>query len=924
MFKSFLQDGNDLELIDLQQYILFKDEKEIDIRIGKTKTKKYLVIQAQYENNKTIDSFQTKLTVNNLKEKSKHFKVASNIDECFILLTNLFEIKDVWVKDILNKNYLKLVFNFQKKDLEINLPYKKNETKIFFRKGQAKNESINNDINLNLNIDENININEIKKNEEMPKKEEKIEEKAQEHNINESNNKKEEENKDKDNNINDIIKNNIDDEQNKNEIKVENNNNNENGLETDNIKNTNNIIENHIPDNKENIEIKDNSENKENEETRDNIENMENQENKINIDKKEEIIESIEDKENKNNLEKNENGEDKINKDNLKKKENIENLEGKENILNTENIEIKENKNEAENKEENMNNIININNKEINNIIKNNINDEIQNNKEEKDSNFKNINSKDIESDNMNNNNEDSNKNIENKIEIVNKENEKEENNNNKEDKVDKGDKEDEQIKKDNNNIIINELMEKMKKLEEENKKLKEENSELKEKLSQFDFTKEKLKKSEKEKEKLKIELQQLKNKLNEIKPIEENKPSKPNNINVDFSLRQQSLALPTRMDLNQAKNQAKKVQKKIKINPENKNKINIINEKEEDNKNQNIINIKFESKSPINLKIHRTITHSSYLKYSIDNTFTVFTSLKNELLLVYATKIKSIECFDLVKNKFHKAILNAHNGEILTIRHYCPKYLSQDLILSGSNGDYAVKIWDVKTWTCIFNINKIYQKGNMFSICIFFDEYQKESFVFTSSDSDYIKMWEMNGSFVKNINKTNINGNYFIDTYYDKKEYKYYLISGEMKSVKSYDINVGQLFRTYIDNNSFCEHVSAFIFTQGGIEKLVECEFYGTIRIWNFHTGNIIQKIDICRRTPLVSLCLWNENYLLVSCVDNTIKLVDFKNYALIKSFTGHNNEVCTLKKCIHPTFGECLLSQGLANEQIKMWING
>ena len=915
MLKSFLQNGNELELIDLQQYTLFKDEKEIDIRIGKTKTKKYLVIQAQYENNKEIDSFQTKLTVNNLKEKSKHFKVVSNVDECFILLSNLFEINDVWVKDILNKNYLKLVFNFQKKSLEINLPYKKNETKIFFRKGQSKNESINDNKNLDLNIDQNIKVDEISK--EM----EKNEEKKEEQNINESNNKKEEEysDKDKDKNINDIIKNNIDDdiiknnidnEQNKIEIKAEINNN-ENELETDNINNKKNKYENHIIESKENlennyniVEIKDNIE-----EIKDIIEAKENEENKNNKDSLDNK-DNIEIKENKVIIE---NAENKENKIIIESKENID-IEGKENIQSDENNKIEENKNEIEIKEENENNIIN---NEIKNIINNIINNAVLNSKEEKVYILKDINEKNKEipnntdTENPNNNkNEYVNKNLENKIEIAYNENGKEENNNNIED---------EQMNKNDNNIIFNELMEKIKNLEEENKKLKDENNELKEKLSQYDFTKEKLKKSEKEKEKLKVELQQLKNKLKEIKTIEENKQNKPNNSNTNISLRLQSIALPSKINLNQTKIQTKKIQKEIKAPQENNNKINIINDKEEINKNQII----FESKSPINLKIHRTITHSSYLKYSIDNTFTVFTSLNNELLLVYGTKIKSLECFDLVKNKFHKAILNAHNGEIITIRHYCPKYLRQDLLLTGSNDDYAVKIWDVKTWTCIFNINKIYQKGNMFSICIFFDEYQKESFVFTSSDSDYIKMWEMNGSFVKNINKTNINGNYFIDTYYDKKEYKYYLISGEMRSVKSYDINVGQLFRNYSDNNSFCEHVSAFIFSQGGIEKLVESEFYGTIRIWNFHTGNIIQKIDICRRTPLVSLCLWNENYLLVSCVDNTIKLVDFKNYALIKSFTGHNNEVCTIKKFIHPTFGECLLSQGLVNEQIKMWVN-
>ena len=66
------------------------------------------------------------------------------------------------------------------------------------------------------------------------------------------------------------------------------------------------------------------------------------------------------------------------------------------------------------------------------------------------------------------------------------------------------------------------------------------------------------------------------------------------------------------------------------------------------------------------------------------------------------------------------------------------------------------------------------------------------------------------------------------------------------MKCVKSYELNLNQLFKTYIDNNSCSEHVSAFIYNQGDIARLVESEFYGTVRIWNFHTGNIIQKIDM------------------------------------------------------------------------------
>ena len=72
-----------------------------------------------------------------------------------------------------------------------------------------------------------------------------------------------------------------------------------------------------------------------------------------------------------------------------------------------------------------------------------------------------------------------------------------------------------------------------------------------------------------------------------------------------------------------------------------------------------------------------------------------------------------------------------------------------------------------------------------------------------------------------------------------------------------------------------------------------------------------------------MISMSLQNKNYLLTSCVYYTIKLINFKNYAFIKNFNGHNNEVSAIKKIMHPTYGECLISQGLANEQIKMWIN-
>ena len=846
MLKSFQQDA-DIELIDPKEYTLFKEEKEIYFRIGKTKTSKFLVIQAQYENNKSNDFFQTKLTLNNLKEKSPKFTKMKKLEESYVIFVDLFEAKKVQVKNIINKNHLKLVFEFEEKNLEINLPYKNFENKILLRKAQTQNEfsAHRKKIDINININEKLNLEDIYQIDEF------TENKDEQQNNDEINQKQEDENK---TNTND---NNINEPQNE-----------EKNIETNE---------------KEDIKEEKNSE-------------------KIEINKSE----------NENAVEENKNSEEK----------NSENKIVEDNIIEQNNSDENQNNKIEEIKKDN---IIDINNEKNNDNKNDNV---IDNNKNDDNNNIK------------SDDNGDNNENKMNENEEVKHEGDKNNENNIPNENININNNID-------NTININELLEKIKNLEneninlkEKNKKLEEEKNQLNEKLSsEIKFKDEKLKKSEKEKESLKMEIQKLKNvlKRNNIvlrhSPIRKKKPSEEYKLatkkTIDESSSQPSSSLAERMKIFQPKESPNQIKKESQIKTEkenvnkieNKNKINIETKKEV---NQNKINnINVESKPPINLKVYKTLTQSSYITCSVDNTIDVFTSVNKEILLVYATKFKSIEFFDIVKQKYHKAILNAHNGQILTIRHYCPRNTNKDIILSGSNGDYSVKIWDLGTFTCICKINKIYEKGNMYSVCILFDVYQKESYVYTSCDKDYIKIFNFDGKFKKNIIKTNLNETYFIDTYYDKRDFKYYLISGDIKSVKSYDVNTDQLFRNYYDSTSLCEHVSAFVYKSGDTVKLVECEFYGSIRIWSFHAGNLIKKIDICRRIPLVSMCLWNENYLLVSCVDYTIKLVDFKNYVLIKSLEGHNNEVGTIKKIIHPEFGECLLSQGFGNEQIKIWIN-
>ena len=49
----------------------------------------------------------------------------------------------------------------------------------------------------------------------------------------------------------------------------------------------------------------------------------------------------------------------------------------------------------------------------------------------------------------------------------------------------------------------------------------------------------------------------------------------------------------------------------------------------------------------------------------------------------------------------------------------------------------------------------------------------------------------------------------------------------------------------------------------------------------------------------------------------------MDIVKKKTIKIFKGHENNVLTLKKINHPLYGECLISQGYEQDNIKLWIS-
>ena len=84
-------------------------------------------------------------------------------------------------------------------------------------------------------------------------------------------------------------------------------------------------------------------------------------------------------------------------------------------------------------------------------------------------------------------------------------------------------------------------------------------------------------------------------------------------------------------------------------------------------------------------------------------------------------------------------------------------------------------------------------------------DNYNNISYILTSNcntygDSDPIKVYDFNGNKVKEIRDLDKN-TCFIDTYYEEKTLKCYIITGNSNYVKSYDYAKNEKFQKYSDN---------------------------------------------------------------------------------------------------------------------------
>ena len=239
---------------------------------------------------------------------------------------------------------------------------------------------------------------------------------------------------------------------------------------------------------------------------------------------------------------------------------------------------------------------------------------------------------------------------------------------------------------------------------------------------------------------------------------------------------------------------------------------------------------------------------------------------------------------------------------------------------MSLSDLDNHLKVWDANIWECILILNNINNNGFLNSACFLNDN--DNIYLISSNwnfnDIENIKVFNMKGEIIKEINDSD-DKTVYIKSFYDVKNTKYYIITGNDRYMKSYDFNENKLYHKYTHKNGN-SYYCAILKYDKNILKIIGSCYDGFIRIWDFHTGDILNIIYTGNK-GLVGLCLWNDKYIFCGTKGKLLKIINLEKNKMEKIIYNLTGNICTIKKFKHNTYGECLISQGLSEEQIELW---
>ena len=271
---------------------------------------------------------------------------------------------------------------------------------------------------------------------------------------------------------------------------------------------------------------------------------------------------------------------------------------------------------------------------------------------------------------------------------------------------------------------------------------------------------------------------------------------------------------------------------------------------------------------------------------------------------------------------------LKGHKNKTKTIRYFINKNDNNEYLISADAKKLAI-IWDItNNYNIKYQIDTKY--GNdIYSCLLIFPHNIDNNYIVTSSNhtssdnyNSSTKIYSLNNSqFIKYINNTNKIEIYYLLSWYNKNNNKYYIIQFSNGKIIINNLLEDELYAE-LKQELKAKYYSGFIYNKDNNDYLCSSSTIGCINIWELYNKKLFKTINV-NNCKLAHIIQWNEKYIIVADVNNkSFKIIDSEENKIISNFGGqHIGSVYSIKKIYHPIYGESLLSSS-RDKTIKLWI--
>ena len=386
-------------------------------------------------------------------------------------------------------------------------------------------------------------------------------------------------------------------------------------------------------------------------------------------------------------------------------------------------------------------------------------------------------------------------------------------------------------------------------------------------------------------------------NKLNNKIKDQENKANNNNGLIIEDIFNNINKIIDNKIEVSvkQIENKINQKMKGAEIN----NIKNVINDLDYEKK------IKYEFiKDPKKIKFKSDLTTTN-TDWGWNDIFEIFISHKDnkEYLISPNTNDFNLDIFSLIDNKKIES-LKGHINKIRTIRYFINNKNKNEYLISGDAGKIVI-IWNINdNYNIKYKINTYYGKG-IYSCLLIFPHINNDNYIITSSlnksgnDNDSAtKIYSLNnGKFIKYIKNTNNNVIYYLLSWYNKINNKYYIIQFSNEKIIINNLLEDELYSELRHENEE-SYYSGCIYNKDNNDYLCTSSYNGYINIWDLYNQNIFKVINTngCKLAHIIE---WNKKYIIVADINNkSFKIIGIDDGSIFNINPEHKKEMACVKK--------------------------